>query len=70
MKQGVRKSVGSGEQINAFSDPWIPKENNFYPTVLHPVDDGMKVAELIDEDRCWDANRIRCKQNSIDSFDI
>ena len=65
LKDGVIWRVGSGEEINAFKDPWIPRGTTRRPCTPPPRDsDGveitLKVADLIDLDTTtWNACLIK-----------
>ena len=64
LKDGVICRVGSGEEIDAFKDPWIPRGTTRRPCTPPPRDSSgeeirLKVADLIDHDSTtWNADLI------------
>ena len=60
LKDGVIWRVGSGEDIDAFSDPWIPRGTTRRPCTPQPNNVTMKVADLIDQDTMtWNIELVR-----------
>jgi hypothetical protein len=52
--------VGTGESIEAWADPWIPRGTTRRPRTLNGLDEPIQVADLIDQESGqWDEDLIR-----------
>ena len=60
LKNGIVWRVGSGENIDVFTDPWIPRGTTRRPCTPQPNNVTVKVADLIDQDTTtWNVELIR-----------
>lgn len=51
---GLKWRVGNGNRISVWHDVWLlGNSSSIVPTPLPGANRDMKVAELIDNDRCW-----------------
>jgi hypothetical protein len=60
VKQGIIWRVGTGEGIDVWSDPWIPRGTTRRPRTPNGLDEPMRVADLINQDSGqWDEDLVR-----------
>lgn len=58
-EKGYRWRVGNGINIDASTDPWIPKEGSCTPILTQRNIHQFTVAQLIDNQGVWKENLIR-----------
>lgn len=56
VKQGCRKSIGTGMDTSVWSMPWLPSiDNGYLTTPMYPELNDIKVCDLMDiQDKKWD----------------
>lgn len=60
LKEGYICRVGSGDNINMWSDPWIPNGDMRYPITRQGANLLTRVSELIDPvSHTWDEELVR-----------
>lgn len=57
--KGMRWRVGSGLEISAWSDPWLPTSYPFLPVNNPPAElSSSVVSDFISPSRCWDKQKV------------
>lgn len=54
LERGIHWHIGDGKKVMAATDPWIPKDNGFKPTMVADFAKAFKVSHFIDDSsRKW-----------------
>ena len=71
LKQGIIWRIGSGESVDVWEDPWIPRGTTRKPSTQNGLDESMKVSDLMDQETGqWDEDLVRFVFNPEDAKDI
>jgi hypothetical protein len=71
LKQGIIWRIGTGEEVDAFDDPWIPRGSTRRPRTHNILNEKMRVCDLIDQTTVtWDEELIKSLFDEEDAKEI
>jgi hypothetical protein len=71
LKHGIIWRIGTGEAVDVYRDPWIPRGTTRRPRTYDELDESIKVCDLINqEDTSWDEDLVRFLFDEEDAKEI
>jgi hypothetical protein len=71
LKHGIIWRIGSGESVDVFKDPWVPRGTTRRPRTYNMLDESLRVCDLMNqENTSWDEDLVRFVFDQDDAKEI